>query len=177
MIANDMPLPDSLPAAPADPRATGTTAHVLTDVARWQAVCDSNSALFADLEPGATMGIVSRSGFTAVGKRLAGLELAAARAQGAPLLAWEASAQGLRVDVRAFEAFDRSGIDLLFVADDEALSELERSSPATALPAMKRLLRRGNLMFYVFRTKHELQDAGYEDFLDSLGLAFLGACR
>jgi hypothetical protein len=177
MIANDMALSDSLPAAPADPCAAGATAHVLTDVARWQAICDSNSALFADLKLGATMGIVSRSGFAGAGKHLAGLELAATRARGAPLLAWEASLEGLRVEVRAFEGFDRSGIDLLFVADDEALCELERSSPDTALPAMKRLLRRGNLMFYVFRTKHELQDAGYEDFLDSLGLAFLGACR
>lgn len=177
MIANAVPLSDSAPAAPADPCAAGTTPHVLTDVARWQAICDSNSALFADLEPGATMGIVSRSGFAAAGKRLAGLEFAASRARGAPLLAWEASPEGLRVEVRAFEGFERSGIDLLFVADDEALSQLERSSPDTALPAMKRLLRRGNLMFYVFRTKQELQDAGYEDFLDSLGLAFLGACR
>jgi len=32
-------------------------------------------------------------------------------------------------------------------------------------------------MFFVFRTRQELQDAGYDDFLDSLGLAFLGACR
>jgi hypothetical protein len=29
----------------------------------------------------------------------------------------------------------------------------------------------------VMKTKYELQDAGYEEFLDTLGLAFLGACR
>jgi len=27
------------------------------------------------------------------------------------------------------------------------------------------------------KTKYQLQDAGYEDFLDTLGVAFLGACR
>jgi hypothetical protein len=32
-------------------------------------------------------------------------------------------------------------------------------------------------MFFVLRRRHELQDAGYDDLLDSLGLAFLGACR
>jgi hypothetical protein len=32
-------------------------------------------------------------------------------------------------------------------------------------------------MFYALKPKDALQDAGYEDFLDSLGLAFLGACR
>jgi hypothetical protein len=42
---------------------------------------------------------------------------------------------------------------------------------------MKRQIRAGNIMFFVMRTKYELQDAGYEEFLDTLGLAFLGACR
>ncbi len=41
----------------------------------------------------------------------------------------------------------------------------------------KRLIRRGNIMFFVFRNKARLQDAGDEDFLESRGLAFLGACR
>jgi hypothetical protein len=45
------------------------------------------------------------------------------------------------------------------------------------LSAIKRLIRRGRIMFFVFKNKAQLQDAGYEDFLDSLGLAFLGACR
>ena len=38
-------------------------------------------------------------------------------------------------------------------------------------------IRTGNILFFVMKSKYELQDAGYEDFLDSLGLAFLGACR
>jgi hypothetical protein len=29
----------------------------------------------------------------------------------------------------------------------------------------------------VFRTKRELRDLGYEDFVEALGLPFLGACR
>jgi hypothetical protein len=45
------------------------------------------------------------------------------------------------------------------------------------LKTIKRLIRRGNIMFFVFKNKAQLQDAGYEDFLESLGLAFLGACR
>jgi len=42
---------------------------------------------------------------------------------------------------------------------------------------MKKMIRQGNMLFFVMKAKHELQEAGYEDFLDSLGLAFLGACR
>jgi hypothetical protein len=39
------------------------------------------------------------------------------------------------------------------------------------------MIRCGNILFFVMKTKYQLQDAGYEDFLDTLGLAFLGACR
>ena len=42
---------------------------------------------------------------------------------------------------------------------------------------MKKMIRSGGILFFVMKTKHQLQDAGYEEFLDSLGLAFLGACR
>ena len=68
-------------------------------------------------------------------------------------------------------------LDLLLVADDEALEAISRHLGGDPLTVMKGLIRRGNVLFYVMRTKRELQDAGYEDFLDSLGLAFLGACR
>ena len=81
------------------------------------------------------------------------------------------------VTLEPFESFAEARLDLLFVADEEARGELAATAPAATLRAMKRLIRRGNVMFFVFRTRHELQDAGYEDFLDSLGLAFLGACR
>ena len=55
--------------------------------------------------------------------------------------------------------------------------ELIDASAEERMPVLKRLIRSGDILFFVFRTKFELQDAGYEDFLDTLGLAFLGACR
>ena len=45
------------------------------------------------------------------------------------------------------------------------------------LSTIKKMIRRGSILFFVMKTKYQLQDAGYEDFLDTLGLAFLGACR
>ncbi|MBP9654685.1 MAG: hypothetical protein KBE19_09890, partial [Rhodocyclaceae bacterium] len=67
--------------------------------------------------------------------------------------------------------------DLLVVAESEALDKLRADIGEETLPLMKRQNRAGGIMFFVMRTTYELQDAGYEDFLDSLGLAFLGACR
>ncbi len=68
-------------------------------------------------------------------------------------------------------------MDLLFVADSEAMAILRDNIGDDTLSLMKRQIRAGNIMFFVIGTKYELQDAGYEEFLDTLGLAFLGACR
>ena len=147
------------------------------DVAHWQDVFDDSEVLFAELADGARMGLIAQPGFAPGGRRIAGLDAAAANCGGMPMLAFDAAAGRIAVTLERFESFDQAGLDLLFVADEEARAELAATPPASTLRAMKRLIRRGNVMFFVFRTRHELQDAGYEDFLDSLGLAFLGACR
>jgi uncharacterized membrane protein (GlpM family) len=68
-------------------------------------------------------------------------------------------------------------VDLLLVADEEGLRAMREAVEAETLSIIKRQIRKGAIMFFVMRTKYELQDAGYEELLDSLGLAFLGACR
>jgi hypothetical protein len=81
------------------------------------------------------------------------------------------------VRVEAFAGVASTRVDLLLVADVDAMAAMLEQIDGDMLTAIKRLIRRGSMMFFVFRSKAELQDAGYEDFLDSLGLAFLGACR
>jgi len=154
-----------------------TAAGIGGTVTHWQDVFDDSEALFAELADGARMGLIAQPGFAPGGRRLAGLEAAAADCAGMPMLAFDAAAGRIAVTLEPFESFALAGLDLLFVADEEARGELAATPPAATLRAMKRLIRRGNVMFFVFRTRHELQDAGYDDFLDSLGLAFLGACR
>ena len=146
--------------------------------AQWQATFDREAALFAELRPGARMGLLARSGWHAgAGRRIAAMRAADGEATGAPMLAFEAAAGRLRVEVLPFPGVDGAGLDLLFVVEDSAQADLEALPSDALLGALKRLLREGAAMFFVFRTKAELQDAGYEDFLDALGLAFLGACR
>ena len=147
-------------------------------VTLWQATFDRDAALFADLRPGARMGLVARSGWHAgAGRRIAAMRAALVDAEDIPMLAFDAADGRIRVGVRPFRGVDQADLDLLFVAEDRAQADLESLPSDAILRTMKRLLREGAVMFYVFRTKAELQDAGYEDFLDSLGLAFLGACR
>jgi hypothetical protein len=157
--------------------ASAPTAAPAVDSAHWQAVVDRNEALFAELRDGSRMGLVAQPGFAPRGRRLAGFDAAAAKHAGAPMLAFDAANGRIVVSVERFESFERARLDLLFVADEEARAELAGTAPADTLRALRRLVRSGSVMFFVFRTRSELQDAGYEDFLDSLGLAFLGACR
>ncbi|GAB4174527.1 MAG: hypothetical protein Fur0039_16490 [Rhodocyclaceae bacterium] len=146
-------------------------------LADWQEMLDRHRALFVDVTDGSRVGMLPPgSAALPPGRHIAGLREAAAGAA-APMLTWEARGGEMRAALSAFAGFESAGVDLLFVAGDEALRGLRASLAGDALAVMKRFIRRGDLLFYVLRARHELQEAGYEDFLDSLGLSFLGSCR
>ncbi|MFZ5510984.1 MAG: hypothetical protein ACOZCP_13120 [Pseudomonadota bacterium] len=150
--------------------------HSLFDpVDPWQAMLDRHGEVFSEMLPGSLVGLVPREGSgIQPGKHVAGLVAAGGDGH---MLIWEMTEAGMRAGLRPYHGFQDAGVDLLFVASDEALRSLHASLDGQALSSMKRLIRQGGIMFYVMRTKYQLQDAGYEEFLDSLGLAFLGACR
>ncbi len=150
--------------------------ETLSDIQAWQAMLDRHDELFQELVPGSRIGLVARCA-AAVVPGQHGSAYASRFDTRDGILFWEAHEDGMRADYRACRDLEEAAVDLLLVADDEALDTIRGALNGEPLVAMKRLIRRGNLLFFVTRTKHELRDAGYEDFLDSLGLAFLGACR
>jgi hypothetical protein len=75
-----------------------------------------------------------------------------------------------------YRGLDGLGVDLLFLAEDGAL-EAVLARDEHPLGEMKRQLRAARIQFFVLRTKRALRDLGYEDFVEALGLPFLGACR
>lgn len=148
------------------------------DLESWQDMLDRHAELFTEMVPGSAVGIVARSGSGLhPGKHVAALNMAGG--SGA-MLVWQirgGDMAGMLAIQRQYEGFKQANVDLLFVADEAALVAIREALQGDTLSIMKRLIRKGNIMFYVMKTKYQLQDAGYEDFLDSLGLAFLGACR
>lgn len=141
----------------------------------WQAMLDRHAELFTDMTEGSSVGFVPRSGSgIQPGKHVAGLVGAGADVE---MMKWTVGADGMRCSVRPYPGFQDAKVDLLFVADDVALLTMQAALDGDTLSSIKRLIRQGSIMFFVLRTKFELQDAGYEEFLDTLGLAFLGACR
>ena len=161
-------------AAPALSRAAR---EGVVDATYWQSAFDADPSPFAALVDGARMGLVVHPDFAPAGRRRAGLDAVAEKFAGAPLLAFTACNGRIAVTLERLESFEAANLDLVFIADDEARAALASVPSSAALRTMKRLIRRGNVLFFVLRTKHELQDAGYEDFLDSLGIPFLGSCR
>ncbi|MDA8257676.1 MAG: hypothetical protein M0Z99_18935 [Betaproteobacteria bacterium] len=144
------------------------------NIAPWQAMLDRHQELFLDMVPGSRIGFVSREASGILpGKHLDGVKLAT----DVPMLAWQLENGSMSARIERFAGMAATKVDLLLVADEEAMATMLGELEGDTLAVIKRLIRRGRMMFFVFKNKAQLQDAGYEDFLDSLGLAFLGACR
>jgi hypothetical protein len=133
----------------------------LPEPARWQPMLDRHSTLFGKLTDGCRIGVVAREG----------------AAPGPDMIVWEALAGRLVAASLPFEGFERAGVDVLLSGNEEAMAELGAALDGDPLPVLKRHVRQGGIVCYVLKRQCELLDAGYEDVLQSLGVAFAGACR
>jgi hypothetical protein len=151
------------------------TASAFGELRDWQSMLDRHAELFSEMLPGSSVGFVPRAGSgIQPGKHVAGLLGSGNECE---MMAWEVGSEGMRASLRSYAGYEDAKVDLLFVAEDAAIAALRGALQGDTLSIVKRQIRQGAIMFYVMRTKYELQDAGYEEFLDGLGLAFLGACR
>lgn len=132
------------------------------DAAGWQALLAREHRLFEPMVAGASIGFVARPD---------------ADAGAGEMLVWSRAPDAMRVERRAFGGFAACAVGVLFVAEPGALEALHARLHDNPLGAMKLQLRAGTLLLYVIAPKKQLLDEGYEDFLEALGLAFLGACR
>ncbi len=132
------------------------------DIAGWQALLERHSAVFAGMLPGSRIGLLPEEDF---------------ESPAAMMLVWEATGNAMVADYRPFPGFAEVEVDLLFVADGETLRRLHDSTNPAPLAELKRKVRRRETLLYVVKPRAVLLELGYEEFLDSLGLAFMGACR
>ena len=145
----------------------------LADLAAWQRLIDGYAPLLEPLAEGTGVGVVARFFVDATGARRAA---AMPATPSLPLLEWRKRDGRMRAEEGAYRGLADVGVDLLFLADEGAL-EAVLAREEHPLGEMKRQLRASRIQFFVFRTKRELRDLGYEDFVEALGLPFLGACR
>ena len=138
---------------------------VLADTARWHAALARAAALFAPLASGARIGLVAEDAVLPGGPR------------DVRMLVLEKGRDGVNVRECEFGSFEAVDVDLLIAIDAEGQAELDAALSGDIIPAMRRLLRAGHLLFFARRTLAALEDAGYEGLLEQMGFAFLGACR
>lgn len=139
----------------------------LADVERWQAALALYDETLSRLLPGSSIGLIAAE---------AALN-GAAGGTGSRMLTWQVTETGLRVQAGTFPGFSKTDVDILMAADDSALVSIDESLETDLFAAVRRLIREGHILFFARKTQRELEDAGYEDLLDQLGRAFMGACR
>jgi uncharacterized membrane protein (UPF0127 family) len=114
------------------------------------------------MQPGSRIGLMSKDDF---------------EPPTATMLVWEATEQTMQAKYEFFPGFDQVKIDLLFIADDATLSRIHDAANAAPFAEIKTKVRRRDILLYVVKPRQELLNFGYGEFLDSLGLVFMGTCR
>ncbi|MEJ2377579.1 MAG: hypothetical protein P8Y53_08345 [Pseudolabrys sp.] len=84
---------------------------------------------------------------------------------------------GVDTRVEPFEGYDRCAADILLAADDAALSDLRSATDGRLFDALRAGIRSGRIICYTLRRRCVLEQLGFEELLDALGFAFMGACR
>ncbi len=131
-------------------------------LAQCQQLLDRHADLFAEIEESASLAIVPRARVAALCKPV-------------PMILWVREPEGMAARAGEFGGFKALSSDLLLVTNDGTLeAALERDEP---LAEIKRQLRAGGMLFMVLRRKDELREHGWEDFLEWLGMPFVGSCR
>ncbi len=132
----------------------------------WQQVLDRHADLFADVLPGASIGVVPGS----PARANIAQEVAAAQMQ-----LWRRDAEGMKVGAAEYRGLKTFASDILLLPEEGALDRaLAHRDP---LGELKRQLRAGRVLCMVMHDRNKLRANGWADLFEALGLPFLGTCR
>lgn len=131
------------------------------DLGAWQRLLDANADVFDGIAAGARVGLLAKDEFEPP----------------ATMVVWEATGHGMQARYESFPGFERVSIDLLFIADEATILGMHDPAAGAPFRQIRKKLRRRDILVYVVKPRAALLDAGYENFLESLGLPVLGTCR
>ncbi len=143
--------------------AEDTAPRHLADLERWRTLLDACAEIvFVDMVAGARIGVIRRT---------------TAEDQAGPMAVSAANGRGMGAEMTDFSGYANSSVDLLFVPTDDALGMMHTAEPDDFFRTTRIAVRKGGILFFAMKRGRELRALGYSEFLDSLGLAYLGACR
>ncbi len=131
---------------------------LLPDAAAWRAAAVCHDEVFAALTPGARIGLVAREA-------------------PATMLLWEAGDAGIEVRTALFSGYSDSGADMLLAADAQSLAAIQAAADGQLFAVLRAGIRSGAIICYMLSRRCELEVQGFEELLEALGFAFMGACR
>lgn len=135
-------------------RATAT----LPLPAAWRAAARRHEELFAALDPGARIALVARSAPTQA-------------------LLWQMGEQGVEAEAVTVEGHAATRASIVLAADDEALAQVCAAVGGALFEVLRAGIRSGRIVCYMLQRRCVLEERGFDELLDALGFAFMGACR
>jgi len=124
----------------------------------WRSAARCHDDLFAPLDPGARIGMLARSAPTHV-------------------LVWEAGDRGIDAWIAPFAGYSATGADIVLAADDDSLAKVRAAGDGALFHALRAGIRSGHIVCYMLERRCVLEERGFDELLDALGFAFMGACR
>lgn len=124
----------------------------------WRAAALWHADLFAPLDEGARIALLARS-------------------LPSHTLVWEASGRGMQARVEPFAGYADANADIVLAADDESLARLRSAREATLFEVLRAGIRSGHIVCYMLKRRCLLEERGFDELLEALGFAFMGACR
>jgi len=128
----------------------------------WQLWLQDNEELFLKIGSDARIGFLEMEVFNS--------------SEGKAVLLTAEKGKRIKLNEVTFSGFRQLPADLLFVAPRKILKMLLEPNNGVQDNRFNECLRQREILFYVLNSATELEKKGYADFLDSLGLGFLGTC-
>jgi len=131
---------------------------VLPSPDAWRAAAVCHEELFAPLDPGVRIALLARE---------------------APIdmLMWEVGDSGIDVRIEPFAGYAATRADIVLAADDASLMKIHAASEAGLFVELRAGIRSGHIVCYMLKRRCVLEERGFDEMLDALGFAFMGACR
>ena len=136
----------------------GSAPQPLPSAEAWRAAAARHAELFAPLDAGARIVLLPRSALT-------------------QMLVWESGEDGIDARIEPFTGYASCAADIVLAADDLWLSEIRSATAGRLFEALRAGIRSGHIVCYVLKRRCVLEERGFDELLDALGFAFMGACR
>jgi hypothetical protein len=93
------------------------------------------------------------------------------------MLVWETGDTGVDARIEPFANYAASAADIVLAADDESLLEVRSAAAGRLFEVLRAGVRSGHIVCYMLKPRCVLEERGFDELLDALGFAFMGACR